>query len=76
MLQNCTIGDEALDEYKTPRIGDNVTLYANSVVIVSVNVEDKVVLEANACLLHDAVGAGVYVGIPAKLSRRLAKTSD
>ena len=69
VLQNCTIGDKALGEFKIPRIGNNVTMYANSMVIGAVNVEDNVVLAANACLLHDTEGSGVYVGIPAKIMR-------
>lgn len=65
--QNCTIGDKEHGLNKIPKIGNNVTMYANSMIIGSVNVEDNVVLGANTCLLHDTVGEGVYIGTPARL---------
>lgn len=65
--QNCTIGDKEHGFNKCPVIGNNVTMYANSMIIGSVRVDDNVVLGANACLLQDTTGSGVYVGTPAKL---------
>lgn len=70
-LQNCTIGAKNLgmNNYEdTPCIGNNVTLYANSLIIGKVNIADNVIVGANSCLLTDAdVCGGVYTGSPAKI---------
>lgn len=72
-LQNCTIGAKNLgmNNYEdTPCIGNNVTLYANSLIIGKVNVADNVIVGANSCLLTDAdVCGGVYYGSPAKIRK-------
>ena len=68
--QNCTIGDKEHGYNKIPRIGNNVTMYANSMIIGSVKVDDNIVLGANACLLHDTEGSGIYIGTPARILRR------
>ena len=69
ILQNCTIGIKSLDdEYgPAPKIGNNVKMYANSIILGDINVVDDVVLGANSLLLKDALVSGVYLGSPAKL---------
>ena len=64
--QNCTIGDKKHGLGQYPVIGNNVTMYANSTIIGNVIVEDDVTLGANACLVENTNGPGVYVGVPAK----------
>lgn len=47
-------------------IGNNVTIFANAVVLGNINIGNNVRIGANSVLLHDAVDNGVYVGAPAK----------
>lgn len=70
IFQNCTIGVKKIGEFerdKCPHIGNDVIMYANSSVIGSVIVADKVEIACNACLVSDADEQGVYAGISAKL---------
>ena len=46
-------------------IGNNVTMYANSMIIGDNTVSDCVTLGAGSCLLHGADKPGIYVGNPA-----------
>lgn len=48
-----------------PKIGDNVMMYANSLIVGKVNVGDDITLGANSMIIKDAVTNGVYVGSPA-----------
>lgn len=70
-LQNCTIGSKQLGMTKvseTPNIGNNVTMYANSLIIGKVCVADGVTIGGGSCILKDAsVDGGVYCGSPAHL---------
>lgn len=70
-LQNCTIGSKKLGMTKvpeTPNIGNNVTMYANSMIIRKVHVADGVIIGSGSCLLKDAdMAGGVYCGSPAHL---------
>ena len=65
IYQGCTIGQKGDGQWNAPRIGDNVTMFANSSVVGGVNVGDNVVIAAHACVVKDAEEAGVYVGCPA-----------
>lgn len=71
LLQNCTIGskdrnDGSTERNRCPHIGNNVTMYANSMIVGSVNVADEVVLASHAMLTKDAnASGGVYIGCPA-----------
>lgn len=67
VYQNCTIGQKRPHSGLFPTIGNNVIMFAGSMIIGDVNVADSVVLGANSTLLSDAVEAGVYVGTPANL---------
>lgn len=64
--QNTTVGAIVHGSWTLPRIGDNVTMYANSTILGGIVVEDNVVLGAHALLLESTDGPGSYVGIPAK----------
>jgi len=70
IFQNCTIGQKSSNSSNFPRIGNNVTLYANSCIIGGCKIADGVIIGANSCLLHDALETGIYVGSPAKLIRK------
>lgn len=70
IFQNCTIGQKLAGKSGyglVPRIGNNVTMYANSSIIGNVQVVDNVIIGAHACLIKDALDVGVYIGIPATL---------
>ena len=67
IYQNCTIGQKRPHSGLFPTIGNNVTMFAGSMIIGDVKVADNVVLGANSTLLSDAEKAGVYVGTPARL---------
>ncbi len=69
IYQNTTIGRKRSDLPLFPKIGNNVTLYANSSIIGAVTVGDGVLIGAHSCLLHDAPEAGTYIGVPAKKVR-------
>ena len=47
-------------------IGNNVTIFANAVVLGNINIGNNVRIGANSVLLHDAIDNGVYIGAPAK----------
>lgn len=69
VLQGVTIGAGAKyhDEKQTnrPIIGNNVTIYANAVVLGGITIGDNVIIGAGAVVLNDCEANGVYVGNPA-----------
>lgn len=67
IYQNCTIGQKKPNSGLFPTIGNNVVMFAGSMIIGNVKVADNVVLGANSTLLSDAETSGIYVGTPAKL---------
>lgn len=67
ILQNCTIGNKKVNSSLFPKIGDNVTMFAGSMIIGDIVVADDIILGANSTLLSDAKVAGIYVGSPARL---------
>ena len=70
VLQNCTIGTKFPDEFPygpAATIGNNVSMYANSIIIGEITVADNVKLGANSMLNKDALVPGAYFGSPAKL---------
>jgi len=54
IYQNCTIGQKKWRSGLFPTIGNNVTMYAGSSIIGAVNVQDNVIIGANALLLDDS----------------------
>ena len=75
IMQNCTLGAKLLGECdfsETPCVGNNVTMYANSIVIGNVKVADGVTIGCNSLVLKDAdVPNGVYVGCPAYIIKKM-----
>lgn len=67
--QNCTIGAKYADDPygPAPTIGNNVTMYANSIALGDIIIADNVVIGANSMLNKDALIQGIYFGSPAKL---------
>ena len=68
LYQHSTIGGAHIGDVKKgnmPIIGNNVVIFAGSMVLGSIRVADNVILAANSVLLKDALEEGVYVGSPA-----------
>lgn len=66
---NCTIGRKTLGigtPGTCPTIGNNVNMYAHSLIIGPVTVGDNVTIGANSLVNKDILVPGVYVGSPVK----------
>lgn len=55
------------------RIGDNVFLGANTIVLPNVFIDSNTIVGAGSVVTHDLIGGGVYVGNPA---RKIKEYSD
>ena len=66
--QNVTIGDGFREKNgsRYPTIGDNVVIYANSVVIGGVNIGDNAIIGAGSVVVNDVPANTVVAGNPAK----------
>lgn len=53
-----------------PRIGNNVNIFANAVIVGGINIGDNVDVGAGAVLTHDVPDNCVVAGVPAKIIRR------
>lgn len=72
IYQNSTVGAKReLDEAKglIPQIGNDVTVYSNSVIVGNIKVADNVIVGANSVVLSDLKEAGTYVDSPARKVR-------
>jgi len=66
---NCTIGRKTLGigtPGTCPTIGDNVCMYAHSLILGPVTINNDVTIGANTLVNKDLLESGVYVGTPAK----------
>lgn len=73
IYQNVTIGTKDTDNYLTaqyPTIGNNVTIYANSVVFGGIKIGDNVVIGAGSVVYSDLPDNCVAVGNPARIIKR------
>ncbi len=69
IFQNCTIGAKHTGEGQLkvgPKIGDNVKLFAHSLVLGDVKVCHDVTIGANSLVIHDIDEPGTFVGSPAR----------
>ena len=68
IFHNVTIGDSmsGKPENRYPTIGDNVTIYANSVIIGGITIGDNAVIGAGSVVLKDVPPNAVVAGNPAK----------
>lgn len=72
VYNSCTVGVRRYgeeSEHLTPQIGNNVTLYADSMIIGNVKIGDNITIGAASIAMDDLTDAGTYVGIPAKLKK-------
>ena len=68
IFQQVTIGSKGAEgkEMAFPTIGNNVTLYAQSVVLGDIIIEDNAIIAANSVVIKDIKKDSVYAGSPAK----------
>lgn len=71
IYQGCTIGQKGNgEEFQTPVIGNDVTMYANSSIVGRVIIGNNVTIAAHCCMVKNAPEAGIYVGCPGKLIKQ------
>lgn len=69
IFQNVTIGTKhsSIDnEIKYPKIGNNVIIYTNTVVIGDVSIGDNTIIGANSLVLENLESNSIYAGNPIK----------
>lgn len=69
IFQNVTIGDSFSNKLpsKYPTIGDNVMIFANSVIIGGITIGDNAIIGAGSVVLHDVPQNSIVAGNPAKI---------
>jgi len=70
IYQNVTIGTKDTANYKNgkyPKIGNNVIIYPNSVIIGDIEIGDNAVIGAGSIVLKNVPSGKVVFGNPAKL---------
>ncbi len=68
VYQNTTIG---MKNGKAPVLGNNVTVYANCVIIGGVHIGDNAVIGAGSVVLKDVPANEVWAGNPARFIRKI-----
>ncbi len=66
--QNCTVGDR---NGGRPTIGNNVIMYAGSMILGDIHIGDNCIIGANSVITHDCPSNSVIVGTPGKIIRQL-----
>lgn len=69
--QNTTVGNKRDGERVFPRIGDNVTLGANVVVIGDITIGNNVIVGAGSIVVRDIPDNSIAVGNPAKIIKKI-----
>lgn len=70
--QGVTLGDPVhlgAGEWAAPRVGDDVTIGANAVLLGAVQVGDGAVIGANAVVTSDVAAGTIVAGVPARVLR-------
>ncbi len=72
--KNCWINQQVTigytDDFSTPTIGDNVTIYCGAIVLGKINIGDNAIIAAGAVVVKD-VGKNTTVGgVPAKIIKK------
>lgn len=67
IYQGVTIGSKLEDGVNYPVIGDNVIIYANSIIIGDVKVGNNVVIGASTLVIMDIPDNSIVVGNPARV---------
>lgn len=69
VYQNVTIGSKLKDDGKYPVIGNNVTIFANSVIAGDVKIGNNVIVGASTLVIKDIPSNCIVAGNPAKIVR-------
>ena len=75
VFQNVTIGKKYGTSGKSPIIGNNVKIYANSCVIGDVKIGDNAKIGAGAIVLEDVPENAIVAGNPAKIVGYIENTN-
>lgn len=67
IYQNVTIGGKSLSEFAYPVIGNNVTIFANALIIGNVKIGDNVTIGAGTVVLKDIPDNMIVIGNPARM---------
>lgn len=67
VYQGVTFG---IHEGRRPIVGDNVTVYPNSVIVGGVTIEDNATIGALSYVSHDVMSGTIVAGAPAKVLNR------
>lgn len=73
IFQNVTIGTKDTQNFKEghyPKIGNNVIIYPNSIIIGDIIIGDNVIIGAGSLVLTDIPSNVVVVGNPAKVKKK------
>ena len=71
IYQGVTIGQAHKYQRDTaPKIGDNVTIYANAVVAGDITIGDNVTIGANSVVINDVPSNSVVAGNPGRIIKR------
>lgn len=62
--QNCTLGDK---NGGRPKIGNNVTIYAGSMILGDITIGDNSIIGANSVVMESCPANSILVGSPAKI---------
>lgn len=72
IYQNVTIGaGKFINGNNIPSIGDNVVLYANSVIIGGIKIGDNAIIGAGSVVISDIPANAIVVGNPARIIKYL-----
>lgn len=63
IYQNVTLGRKNRDIAEYPAIGDNVTIYCNSVLVGNINIGDNTIIGCNSTILRDVEPNSRCVGV-------------
>lgn len=67
IYQGVTIGSKLEDGISYPIIGNNVTIYANSVIIGDITIGNNVIIGASTLVITDIPDNSIVVGNPARI---------
>lgn len=71
IYQNVTIGLKSSSDKNYPRIGNNVKVYANSIIIGDIEIGDNCIIGASTVVTQSIPPNSVVAGIPGKIVKHI-----
>ena len=71
IYQNVTIGLRRDSDDKYPRIGNNVTIYANSIIIGGIEIGENSIIGASSVITQDIPPNSIVAGSPGKVVKKI-----